>query len=108
MLLKNPSKYTERSVPSKPARHLCRFRGRRHRKPLPNAGFKTKNSRSARSLDVGSEPGPRLTGGGSKRPGLVRLRHLGDHFFDDGLAKRVEVFRDHDEGARAADHVVAI
>jgi hypothetical protein len=70
-MLQDPTKYTERAVPSKRARHLCRFRGRRHRKPRPNAGFKTKNSLGAKSfgaksfgaksfgaksLGVGSEP----------------------------------------------------
>jgi hypothetical protein len=53
-MLQDPTKYTGQPVPSKRARHLCRFRGRRHRKPLPNVGFKTKNGRGANSLDANS------------------------------------------------------
>jgi hypothetical protein len=60
-MLQDPMKYTERSVPSKRARHLCRFRGRCRGKPVANAGFKTKNrlgakSFGSKSLGVGSKP----------------------------------------------------
>src|SRR5580704_4208396 len=108
MLLKNLAKYTGPSVRCKRARHLCRFRGRWYRTSVANAGFKTKNGLGAESPWRWRGAGSRSTGGGPKRPRLVRLRHLGDHFFDDGLTKRVEVFRDHDEGARAAHHVATI
>jgi len=49
-MLQDPTKYTERPVRCKRARHLCRFRGRRHRKQVPNVGFKTKNGLGAKSL----------------------------------------------------------
>src|SRR5208282_4860560 len=45
---------------------------------------------------------------GMKRWPRARLCHLGDHLLDDGLAERVEVFRHQDEGAGAADDIVAI
>src|SRR5208282_3078557 len=38
----------------------------------------------------------------------TRLRYLGDHLLDDGLAERVEVFRHQDKGAGTADDIVAV
>jgi hypothetical protein len=66
-MLQDPTKYTERSVPSKRARHLCRFRGRCRGKPVANAGFKTKNRLGDKSFGAKSFGAPSL---GSKPLGV--------------------------------------
>ena len=96
-MLQDPPKSTERPGGCKRARHLCRFRGRRRRKPRPNVGFKTKNSVGAEPLTAARRR-PAL-GGGPKAARLMGRRDLGDHLLDDGLAERVEVLRHHHEGA---------
>src|SRR5262245_31637863 len=57
------------------------------------------------------EPCACFAKGESAQPGvagLMRLGDLGDQLVDQGRAEGLEVFRDHNESAGAADHVVPV